>query len=884
MKRLYFLLITVFLLNNAHAQWTKQESGTTNYLYSVFFVDQNLGFAVGEGGTILKTVDGGTNWKRQNSGSTTNVFFTVFFVDSQTGYITNVDNTILKTTDGGTTWVEKSPGIEYHIMSIFFINADIGWIVSGCGEIFKTTNGGDSWVKQLNCGYFVRSCYFVDENIGYAVGEFGKIIKTSDGGATWILQAGNSAHLMSIYFLNAETGYAVGEMGRILKTTNGGITWEESWGNSDGIGLNSVAFTDVNTGIAVGYNGKIIKTTNGGNSWNSQSSGTNESILSIYTVDANISYAVGMNGIILKTTCGGGITTTVNSETICNGASTTLTASGANKYMWSTGDTTKSITVKPHITASYKVTGSTLGCTDDAISTVEVYNFNVSAQSQTITCGSSLILKSNSNYIGTGQIKYTWLPSYGLSDTTIASPAANPKQNTTYTLITSTSDGCSSSSEVNVSVVPFEISISDRDIVCGENAILSTTTNYTGTGNISYSWQPGYRLNDSVVATPISNTNKTITYSISATSSDGCKASKNVNVNVLPLTISGSSTNISCGNSAQLHTYTNYTGPGSLKYVWEPADNLDSPNIENPVAKPMRNITYNVTATTSNGCVTKYDFPVLVDKINITPEICSVSLDSTNKNVVMWNKPLSSAVDSFYIYRETEVTNVYTKIGAVPYENHSIFVDKNSNPSIQSNKYKISIYDNCNYETALSLPHKTMHLSINQGTGNTWNLIWERYEGIEVSTYRIYRGLDPKNLTLIGTSPASNTQYSDFTAPAGYVYYQIEIISATECNPYKSAISIRSNIATNNPLSVENVSVPDFKIYPNPATDHLIVETNDYASERTIQILNLNGQELVKQKVHTKKIQIDISDLPVGIYFVKLTDDKATKVRKIIKK
>ncbi len=874
----------MILLNTAHAQWTKQESGTTNYLYSVYFVDRDLGFAVGEGGTILKTVDGGTNWIRQNSGSTTNVFFSVFFVDSKTGYIANAGNTFLKTTDGGTTWVEKSPGIVNNCMSLFFINADTGWIVSGCGEMFKTTNGGESWVKQIDCGYFVRACFFVDANIGYAVGDYGNIIKTTDGGTSWISQAGNSTPLMSTFFLNTNTGYAVGEGGRIIKTNNGGNTWENLIEYSNGAGFSSVAFTDINTGIAVGNNGTILKTTNGGESWNLQISGTNETLLSIHTVDTNVSYAVGMNGIILKTTCGGGITTTVNSEAICNGASTTLTASGANKYVWNTGDTTKSITVKPNITTKYNVTGSSSGCTDDAESTVEVYNLNIAAQDQTITCGAAISLMSNSNYIGTGQIEYSWQPSYGLNDTTIASPTANPKQNTTYTLTTSTSDGCSSSNEVKVSVAPFLISISDRDIVCGENTTLNSTTNYTGTGNISYAWLPGYRLNDSIVATPVCNTDKTITYSISATSTDGCSASKNVNVNVLPLTISGSSTKISCGNSTVLHAYTNYTGSGLLKYLWEPIENLDSPNTESPIAKPAHNTTYNVTVTTNNGCVSTNDFVVSVDKIDITPAICSVSLDSMNKNVVMWNKPLTSAVDSFYIYRETEVTNMYTKIGAVSYNKNSIFIDNNSNPNIQSNKYAISIYDKCNFETALSLPHKTMHLSINQGTGNTWNLIWEGYEGIEVSTYRIYRGSDPKNLTLIGSSPASNTQYSDFTAPAGYVYYQIEILSTNECSPYKSATSIRSNIATNNPLSVDNVSASDFNIYPNPATDHLIVETNPGTSESTIQILNLNGQELVKQIVQTKKIKIDIRDLPGGMYIVKLTSDKAIEVRKFIKK
>jgi photosystem II stability/assembly factor-like uncharacterized protein len=882
MKKLYFLVIAFISLNSANAQWTAQASGTTNDLYSINFVDSNLGFAVGERGTILKTTDGGTNWIRQNSGSTTNVFFSVFFVNPNIGYIATVDNSYLKTTDGGITWVEKSFAIENHCVSLFFLNADTGWISSGCGEIFKTTNGGDTWTKQLECGYFIGSLYFVDANIGYGVGDYGNIIKTTDGGANWIQQAGNSAHLSSTFFLNADTGYAVGGEGRILKTINGGITWanqNEYWYN-----FSSVAFTDVNTGIVVGIDGVIWKTTNGGETWNPQISGTNKMLLSIYSVDANISYAVGMNGTILKTTCGGGVTTTVNSATICNGASATLIASGAKNYVWSTGDTTASITVKPTSTTNYIVTGSISGCSDTALAKVNVYNLNVTAQNQTLTCGGKLTLNTSSNYAGEGNIKYAWRPRYGLNDTTIANPAANPKNSTTYTITASTSDGCLSSNTSRVDVEPFMLTITDKYIVCGGSASLSTNTNYPGTGILSYSWQPGNGLTDSLIASPNANPNHTIAYSVSAKSTDGCSTTKNVTVNVSPLAIAGSSMNINCGNSTTLQANTNYTGSGPLTYLWQTDNNLNYSTIANPIVQPIHTTIYRGTISTDNGCSASNDFIVNVNKIADSPEICIVTIDSSNKNVVIWNKPSTSAIDSFYIYRETEATNVYTKIGAVSSNEYSIFVDTNSFPNIQSNKYEISIFDKCNFETQKSMPHKTMHLSINQGTGNSWNLIWEGYEGFQVSTYKIYRGSDRKNLTLIGTSPASNTQYSDFNAPAGYVYYQIEIISPNTCNPYKSINAIRSNIATNAPLALNERSNADFKMYPNPASDYLIIETKELASECTLSILNINGQELIKQVAKDTKVQIDINNLPAGVYFLKLIADKSVEVRKFIKK
>jgi hypothetical protein len=50
--------------------------------------------------------------------------------------------------------------------------------------------------------------------------------------------------------------------------------------------------------------------------------------------------------------------------TICEGQSTTLTASGANSYVWSTSATSTAIDVSPATSTSYNVAGTSLGCTD----------------------------------------------------------------------------------------------------------------------------------------------------------------------------------------------------------------------------------------------------------------------------------------------------------------------------------------------------------------------------------------------------------------------------------------------------------------------------------------------------------------------------------------
>jgi photosystem II stability/assembly factor-like uncharacterized protein len=66
----------------------------------VHFVDAQVGWAVGDGGTILNTSDGGTNWAAQTSG-TIKRLRSVHFTNAQVGWAVGEDGTILKTCDGG---------------------------------------------------------------------------------------------------------------------------------------------------------------------------------------------------------------------------------------------------------------------------------------------------------------------------------------------------------------------------------------------------------------------------------------------------------------------------------------------------------------------------------------------------------------------------------------------------------------------------------------------------------------------------------------------------------------------------------------------------------------------------------------------------------------
>lgn len=74
-----------------------------------------------------------------------------------------------------------------------------------------------------------------------------------------------------------------------------------------------------------------------------------------------------------------------------------------------------------------------------------------------------------------------------------------------------------------------------------------------------------------------------------------------------------------------------------------------------------------------------------------------------------------------------------------------------------------------------------------------------------------------------------------------------------------------------------------FSLYPNPVTDKITVETSSTPTQSQLSIMNVNGQQLITRHITEPKTVIDISDLPIGVYIVRLTNDKTVEVGKIIK-
>lgn len=289
---------------------------------------------------------------------------------------------------------------------------------------------------------------------------------------------------------------------------------------------------------------------------------------------------------------------------------------------------------------------------------------------------------------------------------------------------------------------------------------------------------------------------------------------------------------------------------------------------------------YNVTDTSE--MFTIFTFP--------QSPICMVSVDSTmGRNVIVWERPATDLIDQFIVYKEGDQADVYEPIGTVNYEDVTVFTDTNSNPAVKPYRYKLGYVDTIGRSYPLSDLHQTIHLSINQGVGNSWNLIWTGYEGFNVASYNIYRATGNSMMEKIATISSSFQSYTDINAPAGTLYYMIEVINPNGCSPearsgnYNSTFS---NKASNQFTSVsEDILSQGIKIYPNPASDNIFIEFNSKSSDNSrILISDISGKTVIDQQVHevSGTTNINTSELNSGVYFLKFISGDDYETRKFV--
>ena len=333
-------------------------------LTDVFFINEDLGWAVGESGVTLRTRDGGNTWNTQASINS----FRKDTVQLQQK-IRNLESQRLSNSTGVTSRQTSTSPITCRLNSLHFTDANQGWATGGYqlpyinrtqAVILRTRNGGITWEPSPNLAIpRLRKINFSSPRNGTAFGDSGNvftggIFKTSDAGSSWSAisretdaawldgdqtnqhfvlindhrklgryvdgryeaavllgdKAAKTRNFRCVKMIDDNQGVAVGDQGSLFTTNNGGLSWlrtpiETTHPQLANFDWETVAVVDQKVIIA-GFPGSTITTLDmKSNQLSTSPTPVRTKLNRLFFLDNQTGWAVGDFGVVLKTTDGG---------------------------------------------------------------------------------------------------------------------------------------------------------------------------------------------------------------------------------------------------------------------------------------------------------------------------------------------------------------------------------------------------------------------------------------------------------------------------------------------------------------------------------------------------------------------------------------------------
>lgn len=390
------------------------------------------------------------------------------------------------------------------------------------------------------------------------------------------------------------------------------------------------------------------------------------------------------------------------SPTICPGGSTTLTASGGTSYTWSpaTGlsTTSGSITVaSPTISTLYTVVGTnTTGCTGtNSINVVIGPPLTVSVSPAT---GTTCVGGAPVNLSATGATNYVWSPSGSLTSPFGPNVVASPSTTTQYTVLGSTGT-CTGSAVVTISVTPpptITVTPTFTTICYG------SCFTYTGSGAATYTWTPGFTLNNNIGTTVTACPTITTTYTVLGQSALGCLSLPiSITLTVVPIPTAtpalqtntlGLATNTICGMFPNTLTLTANTSAApfgtSITYTWLPTTGTSG-----LIAGANNTATVFATPTISPNSPGALNTYSLFVSYNILPA-CKSKGDTVTVRIINCYPPVASfttVTKNDTICTNSCITFINTSTGGQPMKIH--WYAPGGKPDTSSSQFPVICYN-----------------------------------------------------------------------------------------------------------------------------------------------------------------------------------------------
>jgi photosystem II stability/assembly factor-like uncharacterized protein len=253
--------------------WTELNPKVPRVDYlGIQFVNKDTGWAVGDLGALIKTMNGGSSWTVSETNTTTPILKVRSF-NGQVVIASGYDGLMFRSTDGGETITQVTSNVTGDLWGLQMLNDTLGWACGNANSLTKTTDGGQTWQRIFTPGYTSDYWWidFMNESYGFIAAN-GKVLRTIDGGLNWeIIQAGDNQPLFSIDVIDslhiAAAGYGgTGYGAKNIYSSDGGYTWING-GQITTESVNCIKYINADTGYIVLTEVSARKTTNRGQSW-----------------------------------------------------------------------------------------------------------------------------------------------------------------------------------------------------------------------------------------------------------------------------------------------------------------------------------------------------------------------------------------------------------------------------------------------------------------------------------------------------------------------------------------------------------------------------------------------------------------------------------------
>lgn len=445
---------------------------------------------------------------------------------------------------------------------------------------------------------------------------------------------------------------------------------------------------------------------------------------------------------------------------------------------------------------------------------------SITVTSPTVTCGASATLLASS------ASNYSWS-----TGATTSSIIVSPTVTTGYSVITTNTMGCVAKASPSVIINPIPVSASaNSTVICNGDQV-----SLTASGATTYTWSTGSGTNSasSIVESPSSTT----IYTLSGADFNGCNAMAMITVSVNPLpvvNVASSASAICIGNTVTL------SASGASTYAWDSGANT-AVTTESPVLTTV----YTVTGTAQNGCSKTNTLQVLVNSftpgVTSSTAICNgtgITLSATGGTAYVWNTgspfssigPLTPSLTTSYTVNGTGSNGCSGQA--------FVTVTVNPLPVVTATANRTTMCKN-----------EVVNLSAQGATSYSWNT---------------------------GATTAATSYSATIAIP------KILVVTGTDDNGCSANFSITIQVKTC--TGIEELATGGLMIYPNPASNHITVQLDNYSAGTSIEIYNMIGSRILAQDLEGEKSTVNISELSNGVYYLKVIEnDKVIGVGRFVR-